>query len=34
MGKNIPERLIKWVAALIFITFGVYGLYEVLSKHI
>jgi len=34
MGKNIPERFIKWVAALIFITFGVYGLYEILPKHI
>lgn len=28
MGKHIPERAIKWVSALIFITFGGYGLYE------
>lgn len=34
MGKRIPERLIKWMAALIFIAFGVYGLYENLPKHV
>ena len=28
LGKKIPERLIKWVAALIFIFFGLSGLYE------
>ena len=28
MGKKIPERLIKWGAALIFIGFGLVGLYE------
>jgi putative Ca2+/H+ antiporter (TMEM165/GDT1 family) len=28
MGKRIPERAIKWVAAILFIAFGVYGLYE------
>ncbi len=28
MGKRIPDRVIKWVAAIIFIAFGVYGLYE------
>lgn len=28
LGKKIPERLIKWVAALIFIGFGIVGLYE------
>ncbi len=28
MGKHIPERAIKWGAALIFIAFGGYGLYE------
>ncbi|MEW5743898.1 MAG: TMEM165/GDT1 family protein [Nitrospirota bacterium] len=32
MGKHIPERLIKWVAALIFIAFGWAGLYESLPK--
>jgi putative Ca2+/H+ antiporter (TMEM165/GDT1 family) len=30
MGKKIPERVVKWVAALIFIFFGLYGLYEYL----
>lgn len=34
MGKNIPERLIKWFAALIFIAFGIYGLYEVLPRDV
>ncbi|MCL5023751.1 MAG: TMEM165/GDT1 family protein [Nitrospirae bacterium] len=28
MGRHIPERGIRWVAALIFIAFGGYGLYE------
>lgn len=32
MGKRIPERLIKWGAALIFISFGAYGLYEYLPR--
>jgi putative Ca2+/H+ antiporter (TMEM165/GDT1 family) len=32
MGKKIPERAIKWGAALIFIGFGVVGLYENLPK--
>lgn len=30
LGKRIPERLVKWVSALIFITFGVIGLYQYL----
>ncbi|MBI5664732.1 MAG: TMEM165/GDT1 family protein [Nitrospirae bacterium] len=34
MGKHIPERAIKWFAALVFIAFGVYGLYENLPKDI
>ena len=34
MGKHIPERAIKWVSALIFIGFGVYGLYENLPQDI
>jgi Ca2+/H+ antiporter, TMEM165/GDT1 family len=34
MGKHIPERAIKWVSALIFIAFGVYGLYESLPTNI
>jgi Ca2+/H+ antiporter, TMEM165/GDT1 family len=31
LGKRIPERLVKWFAALTFITFGIVGLAEVLS---
>lgn len=30
LGKKIPERLIKWVAALIFLFFGLSGLHELL----
>jgi hypothetical protein len=30
LGKKIPERLIKWVAALIFIFFGLSGLHGLL----
>ena len=32
MGKHIPERAIKWFSAVVFIAFGVYGLYENLPK--
>jgi putative Ca2+/H+ antiporter (TMEM165/GDT1 family) len=28
MGKHIPERFIKWAAALIFMAFGAFALYE------
>ena len=28
LGKKIPERIMKWVAAILFIGFGLYGLYE------
>jgi Ca2+/H+ antiporter, TMEM165/GDT1 family len=31
LGKKIPEKTVKWIAALIFIAFGVWGLYEWLS---
>ncbi len=34
MGKHIPERAIKWGAALLFIAFGAYGLYENLPQHL
>ncbi|MHB8771243.1 MAG: TMEM165/GDT1 family protein [Syntrophales bacterium] len=34
LGKKIPERVVKWVAALIFVGFGVYGLYEYLSAEL
>lgn len=27
LGRRIPERLVKWVAAVIFIGVGIYGLY-------
>jgi putative Ca2+/H+ antiporter (TMEM165/GDT1 family) len=32
LGKKIPERFIKWVAALIFIFFGLSGLYTLLPS--
>ncbi len=31
LGKKIPERLIKWVAAFLFISFGISGLHESIS---
>jgi xanthine/uracil permease len=34
LGKKIPERLVKWFAALIFILFGIIGLYSALPKNI
>jgi putative Ca2+/H+ antiporter (TMEM165/GDT1 family) len=30
LGKKMPDKVIKWIAALIFIFFGLYGLYEYL----
>ena len=27
-GRRIPERAVKWFAAIVFIVFGIYGLYE------
>jgi len=33
LGKSIPERAIKWFAAIIFILFGVLGLYGSVPKH-
>lgn len=32
LGKKIPERVVKWVAAIIFILFGLFGLYESIPK--
>jgi putative Ca2+/H+ antiporter (TMEM165/GDT1 family) len=32
LGKKIPERVVKWVAAIIFIFFGLLGLYESVPK--
>jgi len=34
MGKRIPERAIKWGASLIFMGFGVWGLYDTLPARI
>jgi Ca2+/H+ antiporter, TMEM165/GDT1 family len=31
LGKKIPERFIKWFAALVFIAFGIIGLLQALS---
>ncbi len=32
LGKNIPDRAIKWFAALVFILFGIIGLYGALPR--
>lgn len=32
LGKKIPEQVVKWLAAIIFILFGLYGLYESLPE--
>lgn len=34
LGKRIPERLVKWTAALIFIFFGLLGLYQNLPPNL
>ena len=34
MGKKIPERAVKWIAALIFIGFGFWGLFEYLPEDV
>ena len=34
MRKHIPERIIKWVSAGIFILFGLIGVYKILSARI
>jgi putative Ca2+/H+ antiporter (TMEM165/GDT1 family) len=34
MGKRIPERAIKWAAAVIFMAFGALGLYDTLPARI
>ena len=31
-GRKIPERVIKWISALIFIAFGYIGLYTSVPK--
>jgi putative Ca2+/H+ antiporter (TMEM165/GDT1 family) len=30
IGKKIPERAVKWFAAILFILFGLMGLYQYL----
>lgn len=32
LGKRIPERFVKWFAAVIFILFGIVGLYDALPE--
>ncbi len=32
MGKKMPEKTIKWIAAMIFIAFGMLGLYDSLPE--
>jgi putative Ca2+/H+ antiporter (TMEM165/GDT1 family) len=32
LHKNIPEKKVKWFAALVFIAFGLWGLYEALFR--
>lgn len=34
MGKKIPERFVKWFAAVIFMLFGAIGLYQYLPKNL
>jgi putative Ca2+/H+ antiporter (TMEM165/GDT1 family) len=34
MGRRIPERTIKWAASLIFMGFGVWGLYDTLPARV
>ncbi len=34
LGKHIPEKILKWASALIFIVFGLVGIYEVLGGKI
>jgi len=34
LGKKIPERAVKWIAALIFIFFGLFGLYDSVPQHL
>lgn len=34
LGKRIPERFIRWFAALVFIAFGIVGLYETVPSYL
>jgi Ca2+/H+ antiporter, TMEM165/GDT1 family len=33
LGKKIPERFVKWFAAMVFILFGIIGLFDSLPGH-
>ena len=34
MRKRIPEKIIKWISAIVFVLFGLSGVYKVLSSRI
>jgi putative Ca2+/H+ antiporter (TMEM165/GDT1 family) len=34
LGRHIPQRAVKWVSAVIFIVFGLAGIYEVLPSKV
>jgi uncharacterized membrane protein len=34
LGKHIPERAVKWGAALVFIGFGIYGIHQNVPERI
>jgi len=34
MRKHIPEKIIKWISAVIFVLFGLSGIYKVLSSRL
>jgi Ca2+/H+ antiporter, TMEM165/GDT1 family len=34
LGKHIPEKILKWISAAIFVLFGLVGVYEVLTRQI
>ena len=34
LGRRIPERILKWVSAVVFIVFGLAGIYAVLPSKI
>lgn len=34
MRKHIPEKIIKWISAIVFVLFGLIGVYKILSSRI
>ncbi len=34
MGRHIPERAVKWAAAIVFIGFGIYGIHQNIPERI